>query len=154
MVKVIFSYANRIIHALMEIPNQLPLAKKKNIFFGHPTCMQDLNPSTRDWAGPRHGKHQVLTTRPPGNSQSKSLVWLFLLQVTSSAYPDNVCSVNQSCLTLCNPVDHSPPGSSVHGILQARILERVIDEGCGSNMLNPLQHSLLFRSLSSFSTSY
>src|SRR5574340_167266 len=31
----------------------------------------------------------------------------------------------QSCLTLCDPVDSSPPGSSVHGILQARILEWV-----------------------------
>ena len=29
----------------------------------------------------------------------------------------------QSCLTLCDPVDGSPPGSSVHGILQARVLE-------------------------------
>ena len=29
----------------------------------------------------------------------------------------------QSCLTLCNPRDSSPPGSSVAGILQARILE-------------------------------
>ena len=29
----------------------------------------------------------------------------------------------QSCLTLCNPMDCSLPGSSVHGILQARILE-------------------------------
>ena len=29
----------------------------------------------------------------------------------------------QSCLTFCNPMDGSPPGSSVHGILQARILE-------------------------------
>ena len=27
------------------------------------------------------------------------------------------------CLTLCNPLDCSPPDSSVHGILQARILE-------------------------------
>ena len=27
------------------------------------------------------------------------------------------------CLILCNPMDYSPPGSSVHGILQARILE-------------------------------
>ena len=27
----------------------------------------------------------------------------------------------QSCPTLCNPMDHSPPGSSVHGILQLRI---------------------------------
>ena len=31
----------------------------------------------------------------------------------------------QSCPTLCNPMDYSPPGSSVHGILQARILEWV-----------------------------
>ena len=31
--------------------------------------------------------------------------------------------VAQLCLTLCNPMDYSPPGSSVHGILQARILE-------------------------------
>ena len=31
----------------------------------------------------------------------------------------------QSCLTLCNPTDCSPPGFSVHGILQARILEWV-----------------------------
>ena len=29
----------------------------------------------------------------------------------------------QSCLTLCDPMDCNPPGSSVHGILQARILE-------------------------------
>ena len=29
----------------------------------------------------------------------------------------------QSCLTLCDPMDCSPPSSSVHGILQARILE-------------------------------
>ena len=33
--------------------------------------------------------------------------------------------VTQSCLILCNPMDCSPPGSSVHGILQARILEWV-----------------------------
>ena len=32
-------------------------------------------------------------------------------------------SVAQSCLTLCNPMGCSPPGSSVHGILQAKILE-------------------------------
>ena len=33
--------------------------------------------------------------------------------------------VSQSCLTICNPTDCSPTGSSVHGILQARILEWV-----------------------------
>ena len=35
------------------------------------------------------------------------------------------CVHAQSCPTLCNPKDCSPPGSSVHGILQARILEWV-----------------------------
>ena len=34
-------------------------------------------------------------------------------------------SVTQSCPTLCDPLDSSLPGSSVHGILQARILEWV-----------------------------
>ena len=36
-----------------------------------------------------------------------------------------LCLVAQSCPTLCKPMDSSPPGSSVHGILQARILEWV-----------------------------
>ena len=31
----------------------------------------------------------------------------------------------QSCLTFCSPMDGSSPGSSVHGIFQARILEWV-----------------------------
>ena len=31
--------------------------------------------------------------------------------------------VTQSCLTLCDPMDRSPPGSSIHGIFQARVLE-------------------------------
>ena len=39
--------------------------------------------------------------------------------------PTCCCLVTQSCPTLCNSMDCSPPGSSVHGILQARILEWV-----------------------------
>ena len=31
----------------------------------------------------------------------------------------------QSCLTLYKSMDYSPPGSSVHGILQTRILENI-----------------------------
>ena len=34
--------------------------------------------------------------------------------------------VTQSCPTQCDPMDCSPPESSVHGILQARILEWVV----------------------------
>ena len=36
-----------------------------------------------------------------------------------------VCSVAQSCLTLWDPTEYSPTGSSVHGISQARLLEQV-----------------------------
>ena len=34
--------------------------------------------------------------------------------------------VAQSCLTLSDPMDHSLPGSSIHGIFQARVLEGLI----------------------------
>ena len=33
--------------------------------------------------------------------------------------------VAQSCPTLCDPIDGSPPGSSIHGVFQARVLEWV-----------------------------
>ena len=63
---------------------------------------------------------------PPGHQWSQSTSYksegvnlkpVFLI-------PYSMC-VSQSCPTLCDPVDCSPPGSSVHGILQARILEWV-----------------------------
>ena len=38
-------------------------------------------------------------------------------------YVGYVCSVAQSCLTFFNSIDCTPPGLSVHGIFQARILE-------------------------------
>ena len=44
--------------------------------------------------------------------------------VTHEGYT-GMCSVTQSWPTLCNPMDCSPPGSSVHGIFQARILQWV-----------------------------
>ena len=44
---------------------------------------------------------------------------------TSSAHGNDgsVERAAQSCLTVCDPMDYSPPGSSVHGIFQARVLE-------------------------------
>ena len=41
----------------------------------------------------------------------------------SPSHSNVLCLVSQSCPTLCDPMDCSPPGSCVHGILQARILE-------------------------------
>ena len=42
-----------------------------------------------------------------------------------SSTKNRMCLVAQSCPTLCDPMDSSPPGSSVYGIIQARILEWV-----------------------------
>ena len=54
-----------------------------------------------------------------------SLIWslLLLLLQLLKLYSEN--EVAQSCLTLCDPMDCSPPGSSVHEIFQARVLEWV-----------------------------
>ena len=49
----------------------------------------------------------ALTSEPPGKPEGKE------------------SEVAQSCPTLCDPMDYSLPGSSLHGILQARVLEGV-----------------------------
>ena len=49
----------------------------------------------------------------------------FWIMVSSGYMPVCVHWVAQSCLTLCYLMDYSPPGSSVRGIFQARILEWV-----------------------------
>ena len=54
-----------------------------------------------------------------------------------------VCVNAQSCPTLCDPMDSSPPGSSVHEIFQARILESVaISSSRGSSQHRKALHSL------------
>ena len=51
-------------------------------------------------------------------------------------------SVTKLCPTPCNPLDCSPPGSSVHGISQARILEWVtVPFSRGSFRLRGLNHA-------------
>ena len=45
--------------------------------------------------------------------------------VRECTYRSSSVLVAQSCPTLCDPMDCNPPGSSVHGIVQARILELV-----------------------------
>ena len=48
--------------------------------------------------------------------------WHHQLNGHVAAAAAKVC---QSCLTLCDPIDGSPPGSSIHGIFQTRVLEWV-----------------------------
>ena len=47
------------------------------------------------------------------------------LDARQTQMTDHCCLVAKLYLTLCDPIDCGPPGSSVHGIFQARILEWV-----------------------------
>ena len=67
-----------------------------------------LSPHLRDQEG-----EPVFVSTPPSCREIPVNVWPLV----------GVLLVAQSCLTLCNPVDDSMSGSSVQGILQARILE-------------------------------
>ena len=49
--------------------------------------------------------------------------WEEFTKLQSPLKSASASEVAQSCPTLCDPVDCSPPGSSIHGILQARVLE-------------------------------
>ena len=51
----------------------------------------------------------------------KELFYVSIVVVAAAAAARSL----QSCLTLCDPIDSSPPGSPIPGILQARILEWV-----------------------------
>ena len=55
----------------------------------------------------------------------ENLLSCSVLQLLIYESENVIALVAQSCPTLCDPVDYSLPGSSVHGILQARILEWV-----------------------------
>ena len=70
-----------------------------------------LRTRSRDIEGATNAVGQgELLKQQAGSRESQSFSWV-------------VCSVLQSCLTLQNPVDCSPQGSSLYEILQARILE-------------------------------
>ena len=66
------------------------------------------------------GKLHV-TTPKTGTQDCHIIVKKLLHIIPLYPYP----YIAQSCPTLCNPVDCSPPGSAIHGILWARILEWV-----------------------------
>ena len=59
-------------------------------------------------------------------TSSLGLSFLYSPTLTSIHESENESQVAQSCPTLCDPMDCSLPGSSVHGIFQARVLKWVV----------------------------
>ena len=72
-------------------------------------------------AAPQTAAHQAL----PSLGFSRQEHWSGLPFTSPSIKVKSESAVAQSCLTLSDPMDWSPPGSSVHGIFQARALEWV-----------------------------
>ena len=64
---------------------------------------------------------KIKPLEPFRTSQTYKVADVYLLLDTAAAAAKSF----QSCLTLCNPIDGSPPGSPIPGILQARTLEWV-----------------------------
>ena len=54
-------------------------------------------------------------------TQNRKLKGILVIVTNKDSYV-RACPIAQLCSTLCDTMDSSPPGSSVHGILQARIL--------------------------------
>ena len=78
-----------------------------------------------------HTAGGLFTIRATREAQSDTTMHLLeWLQNTHTHM--HACSVAQSCLFLCDPMDCGLPGSSAHGILQARILEWVIMPSSGN----------------------
>ena len=64
-----------------------------------------------------------------------------LSRLVGAQYAAAAAKSLQSCLTLCDPIDGSPPGSPVPGNLQARTLEWVaISFSSGPHSVRPLHH--------------
>ena len=80
------------------------------------------------WCAAVHGVTKSRTWL--SNWTTTTVITLFLVfKVTSICTPSWLCvcaKLLQSCQALCDPMDCSPPGSSVHRILQARILEGIV----------------------------
>ena len=74
------------------------------------------------WGAREHELHLGLVPLgSKGTGRSSSVLVCHWLQAAVHGGQNE--SVTQSCPTLCYPMDCSPPSSSAHGILQARILE-------------------------------
>ena len=101
-------------------------------FLTVPCGMWDIFPT---WDRTRASCIGRVKSSPLANQRSRSLLTLISIFcgrdiLLWACHHLDLCSKSRSvsrsvCPTLCDPTDCSPPGSSVHGVLQARILEWV-----------------------------
>ena len=86
------------------------------VFSNREYCSGLLFPPPRDLPNPG-----IEPTSPVFPVLAGRFFTLDILDILAAA--SDAAKLLQSCPTLCNPIDGSPPGSPVPGILQARLLE-------------------------------
>ena len=91
----------------------------------HSWCLNNKDNMSLNCTSPLICGFFVGWIQEPGTDASNTLLFKGQLYTYVS-----VCVCAQLCPTLCNPMDCSPPGSSVHGIFLARILEQVATSSC------------------------
>ena len=91
-------------------------------------CLPSLGTFRNHWFKTMNIEAQTFSTH---FSSVPPLFWATLCSLWGLCSPPTCTQSLQSCLTLCNPMDCSPPGSSVYGILQAGILEWVAISSSG-----------------------
>ena len=104
-----------------QYANNIMNAQLKKIIAINTLVLLLLSHFSRVWlcATPEMAAHQA----PPSLGFSRQEHWIGL--PFPSPMHESESEVTQSCPTLSNPMDCSPPGSSAHGIFQARVLEWV-----------------------------
>ena len=95
-------------------------------------CAPKFFPGRRKWQptsvffpGESHGQRSLEDYSPLGLKELYMTGWQVFSCGGGDAFCSTSCSYVQLCLTLCDRMDCSLPGSSIHGNLQARILEWV-----------------------------
>ena len=103
-----------------QFPRQQMLQKHERFSEGsfHPVLFDYFNPSQKE---KNEEKGHIFLTRKPLGFASRAPSRMALMCMHAKSL--------QLCPTLCDPMDCSLPGSSVHEILQARILEWVVMQG-------------------------
>ena len=123
MVRFSSSKEEKFVHFFFKITMQVSTLKSRG-------CHGDLFPS-KLLPRPSENSFKSMRTRQARVSEQKESSF----KLTRSLFV--LCLAAQSCLPPCDPIDCSPPGSSVHGILQARILEWVAVPSPPGDLPNP-----------------
>ena len=103
-------------------PRTCALQQEKPLQWEAHTSKWRVVPAWHNWRKPmQSNKDLAQSNKVTGQPPFPKKIRLFQIKLLISAAAKSL----QSCLTLCDPIDGSPPGSAIPGILQARTLEWV-----------------------------